>query len=156
VQSTVDSYSLLLMLLCWLDHLAYSCSFWSRCESMNTMISFLWWIIGFYWIVSGGEVLEYGAPRLYWYVIFSIDCKLECLHLLGLNGVIQFLRKNGAMQGFNECVTSEFTQFGCKGPYTLCMGNKPLIGVLHISCQILSLCLDPSASYVLYMYIYPS
>jgi len=37
---------------------------------MNTMISFLWWIIGFYWIVSGGEVLELGAPRLYWYVSF--------------------------------------------------------------------------------------
>lgn len=39
---------------------------------MNTMISFLWWIIGFYWVVSGGEVLEVGAPRLYWYVSFIL------------------------------------------------------------------------------------
>jgi hypothetical protein len=106
------------------------------------MISFLWWIIGFYWIVSGGEVLEYGAPRLYGYVIFSIDCKLECSHLLGLNV---------AIQGFNESVTSEFTQFGCKGSYTLCIGNKPLIGVLHISCQTLDLCLDLNATYVLHL-----
>ena len=41
---------------------------------MNTMISFLWWVIGFYWIVSGGEVLELGAPRLYWYasILFTV------------------------------------------------------------------------------------
>ncbi|CAL4885251.1 unnamed protein product [Urochloa decumbens] len=44
-------------------------SYTSRCESMNTMISFLWWIIGFYWVVSGGEVLELGAPRLYWLTV---------------------------------------------------------------------------------------
>ncbi|KAF8775931.1 hypothetical protein HU200_004066 [Digitaria exilis] len=44
-------------------------SYTSRCESMNTMISFLWWIIGFYWVVSGGEVLEVGAPRLYWLTV---------------------------------------------------------------------------------------
>ncbi|KAG2653817.1 hypothetical protein PVAP13_1NG414600 [Panicum virgatum] len=44
-------------------------SYTSRCESMNTMISFLWWVIGFYWIVSGGEVLELGAPRLYWLTV---------------------------------------------------------------------------------------
>ncbi|AQK55156.1 E3 ubiquitin protein ligase RIE1 [Zea mays] len=41
----------------------------SRCETINRLISFLWWIIGFYWLVSGGEVLEYGAPRLYWLTI---------------------------------------------------------------------------------------
>ncbi|KAJ1280932.1 hypothetical protein BS78_04G270000 [Paspalum vaginatum] len=41
----------------------------SRCESMNTVISFLWWIIGFFWVVSGGKVLELGAPRLYWLTV---------------------------------------------------------------------------------------
>jgi hypothetical protein len=49
------------------DDLGYSCSFAKRCESINTMVSFLWWIIGFYWVVSGGDVLEQDAPRLYWY-----------------------------------------------------------------------------------------
>lgn len=46
-----------------------SSSYTGRCETMNTLISFLWWIIGFYWIFSGGEVLEHGAPRLYWLTI---------------------------------------------------------------------------------------
>ena len=39
-----------------------------RCESVNTMASFLWWIVGFYWVVSGGDILLQNAPRLYWYV----------------------------------------------------------------------------------------
>jgi len=55
-----------------LRYLANSHSRTSRCETMNTMISFLWWIIGFYWLVSDGEVLEYGAPRLYWYATFIL------------------------------------------------------------------------------------
>ncbi|KAF6150792.1 hypothetical protein GIB67_020875 [Kingdonia uniflora] len=38
-----------------------------RCESLNTMASFIWWIVGFYWIVSGGEILFQNAPRLYWF-----------------------------------------------------------------------------------------
>ncbi|KAF2305619.1 hypothetical protein GH714_006911 [Hevea brasiliensis] len=34
-----------------------------RCESVNTLASFLWWIVGFYWVVSGGDVLLQRAPR---------------------------------------------------------------------------------------------
>lgn len=43
-------------------------SFAKRCESLNTMVSFIWWIIGFYWIISGGDALVQNAPRLYWLV----------------------------------------------------------------------------------------
>ncbi|KAG8382694.1 hypothetical protein BUALT_Bualt05G0104100 [Buddleja alternifolia] len=59
-----------------------------RCESLNTMASFLWWIVGFYWVVAGGETLLRSAPRLYWLavvflafdVIFAIFCVvLACL-----------------------------------------------------------------------------
>ncbi|KAG6407603.1 hypothetical protein SASPL_130599 [Salvia splendens] len=59
-----------------------------RCESINTMASFIWWIVGFYWVVSGGEILLENAPRLYWLavvflafdVIFAIFCVvLACL-----------------------------------------------------------------------------
>ncbi|KAL0372758.1 UNVERIFIED_CONTAM: E3 ubiquitin protein ligase RIE1 [Sesamum calycinum] len=59
-----------------------------RCESVNTMVSFLWWIVGFYWVVSGSEILLTSAPRLYWLavvflafdVIFAIFCVvLACL-----------------------------------------------------------------------------
>lgn len=41
-------------------------SFAKRCESLNTIASFIWWIIGFYWVISGGDVLVHNAPRLYW------------------------------------------------------------------------------------------
>ncbi|KAF8407589.1 hypothetical protein HHK36_006723 [Tetracentron sinense] len=40
-----------------------------RCETVNTVVSFLWWIVGFYWVVSGGENLLLNAPRLYWYTL---------------------------------------------------------------------------------------
>ncbi|PKA47176.1 E3 ubiquitin protein ligase RIE1 [Apostasia shenzhenica] len=50
-------------------------SFIKRCESVNTMASCLWWIVGFYWVISGGEVLVQNAPRLYWstLVFLAID-----------------------------------------------------------------------------------
>ncbi|GFP83566.1 E3 ubiquitin protein ligase rie1 [Phtheirospermum japonicum] len=59
-----------------------------RCESVNTMVSFIWWIVGFYWVISGGDTLLSDAPRLYWLtvvflafdVIFAIFCVvLACL-----------------------------------------------------------------------------
>jgi hypothetical protein len=31
------------------------------------MFSFIWWIIGFYWISAGGEEVIRDAPQLYWY-----------------------------------------------------------------------------------------
>lgn len=48
----------------WLQFVWHSVS--KRCESINTMVSFLWWIVGFYWVVSGGDRLLQDAPRLYW------------------------------------------------------------------------------------------
>jgi hypothetical protein len=67
---TVLACGCVLTFLTVLRYLDYSHSYTGRCETMNTLISFLWWIIGFYWIFSGGEVLEHGAPRLYWYATF--------------------------------------------------------------------------------------
>jgi len=37
-----------------------------KLESLDAMISFLWWILGFYWIVVGGQTLLQDAPHLYW------------------------------------------------------------------------------------------
>ncbi|KAK9682790.1 hypothetical protein RND81_10G096400 [Saponaria officinalis] len=34
-------------------------------ESANTMFFFIWWIIGFYWVSSGGEMFSDNAPNLY-------------------------------------------------------------------------------------------
>ncbi|KAE8697562.1 E3 ubiquitin-protein ligase [Hibiscus syriacus] len=35
-------------------------------ESANTMFSFLWWIIGFYWVTAKGQALIHQSLQLYW------------------------------------------------------------------------------------------
>jgi len=62
-----------------------------RCESVNTMASFLWWIVGFYWVVSGGNILLQDAPRLYWlavvFLAFDVFFAIFCVVLACLIGV---------------------------------------------------------------------
>ncbi|CAI9096769.1 OLC1v1032982C1 [Oldenlandia corymbosa var. corymbosa] len=66
-------------------------SFIKRCESVNTMASFVWWIVGFYWVVSGGEALLQGAPRLYWlavvFLAFDVFFAIFCVVLACLIGI---------------------------------------------------------------------
>uniref|UniRef100_A0A7N0TGQ4 RING-type E3 ubiquitin transferase n=1 Tax=Kalanchoe fedtschenkoi TaxID=63787 RepID=A0A7N0TGQ4_KALFE len=61
-----------------------------RCESINTMASFLWWIVGFYWVVYGGELLLQEAPRLYWlavvFLAFDVFFAIFCVVLACLIG----------------------------------------------------------------------
>ncbi|CAM8953376.1 unnamed protein product [Rhodiola kirilowii] len=61
-----------------------------RCESLNTMASFLWWIAGFYWVVCGGELLLQKAPHLYWLVVvflaFDLFFAIFCIVLACLIG----------------------------------------------------------------------
>ncbi|XP_077236027.1 E3 ubiquitin protein ligase RIE1-like [Tasmannia lanceolata] len=62
-----------------------------RCESVNTMASFLWWIVGFYWVVSGGEILVHSAPRLYWlalvFLAFDVFFAIFCVALACIIGI---------------------------------------------------------------------
>jgi len=58
-------------------------------ESANTMFSFIWWIIGFYWVSAGGQALAQDSPQLYWFVLFhshfqvvQISFHLRCIDLL--------------------------------------------------------------------------
>lgn len=66
-------------------------SFTKRCESANTMASFLWWIVGFYWVVSGGDMLLQSAPRLYWlavvFLAFDVFFAIFCVVLACLIGI---------------------------------------------------------------------
>ncbi|CAN8238762.1 unnamed protein product [Cochlearia groenlandica] len=61
------------------------------CESMNTIISFVWWIVGFYWLVSGGDVLLQDASRLYWltfvFLAFDVFFAVFCVVLACLIGI---------------------------------------------------------------------
>lgn len=62
-----------------------------RCESVNTMASFLWWIVGFYWVVSGGNDLLQNAPHLYWlavvFLAFDVFFAIFCVVLACLIGI---------------------------------------------------------------------
>lgn len=48
---------------------SYYASVAKHLESANTMFSFIWWIIGFYWVSAGGQSLAHVSPLLYWFVI---------------------------------------------------------------------------------------
>ncbi|KAJ3678643.1 hypothetical protein LUZ60_002446 [Juncus effusus] len=60
-------------------------------ESANTMFSFIWWIIGFYWISAGGQVLSKDAPQLYWlcivFLAFDVFFVVFCVALACLVGI---------------------------------------------------------------------
>lgn len=62
-----------------------------RFESVNTLVSFLWWIAGFYWVVSGGEILLQNAPHLYWltvvFLAFDVFFAIFCVVLACFIGI---------------------------------------------------------------------
>ncbi|XP_021668338.2 E3 ubiquitin-protein ligase At4g11680 isoform X11 [Hevea brasiliensis] len=49
-----------------LPYLQTHSSIMKRLESISTLISSIWWVTGFYWIVVGGQTLLQDSPRLYW------------------------------------------------------------------------------------------
>ncbi|KAJ4778591.1 E3 ubiquitin-protein ligase [Rhynchospora pubera] len=66
-------------------------SFAKHLESANTMFSFIWWIIGFYWISAGGQTLSTQAPQLYWlcivFLAFDVFFVVFCVALACLVGI---------------------------------------------------------------------
>ncbi|KAA8517843.1 hypothetical protein F0562_015317 [Nyssa sinensis] len=54
-----------------------------RLESINTVISSIWWVFGFYWIVVGGQALLQDSPRLYWlavvFLAFDVFFMIFCI-----------------------------------------------------------------------------
>ncbi|ESR53802.1 E3 ubiquitin-protein ligase [Citrus sinensis] len=70
-------------------------NFWSsvakHLESANTMFSFIWWIIGFYWVSAGGQALARDSPLLYWLCIiflgFDVFFVVFCVALACIIGI---------------------------------------------------------------------
>ncbi|KAK8583024.1 hypothetical protein V6N13_069788 [Hibiscus sabdariffa] len=62
-----------------------------RCETVNTMASFVWWILGFYWVIFGGDILLQNAPLLYWlavvFLAFDVFFAIFCVVLACLIGI---------------------------------------------------------------------
>ncbi|KAK6918419.1 Zinc finger, RING-type [Dillenia turbinata] len=60
-------------------------------ESANTMFSFIWWIIGFYWVSSGGPALARDSPQLYWlcitFLAFDVVFVVICVAVACLIGI---------------------------------------------------------------------
>ncbi|XP_024992853.1 E3 ubiquitin-protein ligase At1g63170-like [Cynara cardunculus var. scolymus] len=60
-------------------------------ESANTMFSFIWWIVGFYWVSSGGQHLTMNAPQLYWlcitFLAFDVFFVVICVAVACVVGI---------------------------------------------------------------------
>ncbi|KAK7256694.1 hypothetical protein RIF29_30151 [Crotalaria pallida] len=60
-------------------------------ESANTTLSFIWWIVGFYWVTAGGQSLTRDSPQLYWlsitFLAFDIVIVLICVAAACLIGI---------------------------------------------------------------------
>ncbi|XP_062155902.1 E3 ubiquitin-protein ligase At4g11680 [Alnus glutinosa] len=60
-------------------------------ESANTMFSFIWWIVGFYWVTAGGQTLTRDSPQLYWlcitFLAFDVVFVVICLAVACLVGI---------------------------------------------------------------------
>ncbi|XP_023540887.1 E3 ubiquitin-protein ligase At1g12760-like [Cucurbita pepo subsp. pepo] len=60
-------------------------------ESANTMFSFIWWIIGFYWVSAGGRSLAHASPLLFWLCIiflgFDVFFVVLCVALACIIGI---------------------------------------------------------------------
>ncbi|CAA3013566.1 E3 ubiquitin- ligase At4g11680-like isoform X1 [Olea europaea subsp. europaea] len=54
-----------------------------KLESINTVISSIWWVFGFYWTVTGGQALLQDSPRLYWlsvvFLAFDVFFMIFCI-----------------------------------------------------------------------------
>ncbi|XAR63105.1 hypothetical protein NMG60_11022930 [Bertholletia excelsa] len=60
-------------------------------ESANTMFSFIWWIIGFYWVSAGGDNLTQDSPQLYWlcitFLAFDVFFVVICVAVACVIGI---------------------------------------------------------------------
>ncbi|KAJ3699363.1 hypothetical protein LUZ61_003068 [Rhynchospora tenuis] len=65
-------------------------SFVEKCESVNTMVSFFCWVIGFYWTSNRDQLMQ-SAPRLYWvtviFLAFDVFFATFCVGIVFFIGI---------------------------------------------------------------------
>ncbi|KAK1278483.1 E3 ubiquitin protein ligase RIE1 [Acorus gramineus] len=95
-----------------------------RLETLTTMLSVVWWLLGFYWILVGGQTLVQDAPHLYWltvvFLAFDLFFVVFCI-LLGcfigialcccLPCVIAILYAMAGREGATEADISSLPRF---------------------------------------------
>eukprot|EP01018_Ginkgo_biloba_P012597 Gb_08354 [translate_table: standard] len=122
-----------------------------RLESANTMFSFIWWIVGFYWISAGGQVLTHDAPQLYWlcvvFLAFDVFFVVFCVALACVIGIavccclpciIAILYAVADQEGASEEDISLLPKykFRCIGGSEKINGEKsgPFGGIMSLTC----------------------
>ncbi|CAD6259948.1 unnamed protein product [Miscanthus lutarioriparius] len=130
-------------------------------ESANTMFSFIWWIIGFYWISAGGEEVIRDAPQLYWLcivflafdVFFVVFCvALACIIDNLLHNLTEYRKEHLKMTFTNPKIQISRTDEPEKqdvdpmGPFggimTECGTNQPIEKVLAAEDAECCICLS--------------
>ncbi|KAL6525579.1 hypothetical protein OROHE_015886 [Orobanche hederae] len=65
-----------------------------KLESVNTIVSSVWWVFGFYWIVIGGQPLLQDSPRLYWlsvvFLAFDVFFMIFCVAMACIIFILLF------------------------------------------------------------------
>ncbi|KZV48772.1 Alpha-L-arabinofuranosidase 1 [Dorcoceras hygrometricum] len=65
-----------------------------KLESINTVLSSIWWVFGFYWIVVGGQLLVQDSPRLYWlsvlFLAFDVFFLIFCIAVASIVFLVLF------------------------------------------------------------------
>lgn len=60
-------------------------------ESANTMFSFIWWIVGFYWLSASWQTMANDSPKLYWlcviFLAFDVFFVVFCVALACMIGI---------------------------------------------------------------------
>lgn len=116
-------------------------------ESANTMLSFIWWTVGVYWVTLGGQSLTTDAPQLYWLVgicnhhapLFALFCLAPfCNHLVCC-----------VMQGL-YCI-SFFRRFDCTDLCCCCMPYWYCCLLLSSMHPCSPVCSDRSGKYVFFL-----
>lgn len=109
----------------------YGCSVAKNLESANTMFSFLWWIIGFYWITASGETLTRDSPQLYWLALIEYSLSVLIFELFLFNYRFTLLNTNQMGLFFRLCVI--FLAFDVVF-VMLCVAVACLIGIAVCCC----------------------
>ncbi|XP_074321529.1 E3 ubiquitin-protein ligase At1g12760-like [Silene latifolia] len=48
-------------------------------QTVNTVLNVIWWIVGLYWMFSGGKTLANDAPKLFWFTVIFLALDLFVL-----------------------------------------------------------------------------
>lgn len=121
------------------------------------MFSFVWWIIGFYWITARGQALPTEAPHLYWYASLQPICFLLCpycgkfifhipLLLLTVNAPLSKCRLCVVFLAFDVFFVVFCVALACVIGIAVCCCLPCIIAILYaVADQVLSLppCTSP-------------